>query len=225
MISVQDVTKDYRLGKIVVRALRGISLNIDKGEFICIAGPSGCGKTTLLNLIGCLDRPTTGKVFIDSQDVGDLGADDLAEIRNRKIGFIFQTFNLIPVLNTYENIELPLIPRSDLPAAEKRDRITALIEEIGLEDFMNHRPGELSGGQMQRVAIARALVTNPEIVLADEPTANLDSETGKRILQVMLDMNARHNTSFVFSTHDPVVSAYAGRTISLLDGVVTGETS
>lgn len=225
MISVQNVTKDYKLGNTVVRALRGVSLDIDRGEFMCISGPSGCGKTTLLNLIGCLDRPTTGRVLIDSQDVGKLEVNQLAEIRNRKLGFIFQTFNLIPVLNTYENIELPLIPWKDLSKEERHNRIMALIEEVGLEDFINHRPGELSGGQMQRVSIARALVTNPEVVLADEPTANLDSDTGKRILQVMVDLNTRHNTSFVFSTHDPIVSAYAGRTIDLLDGVIKSEAS
>ena len=225
MISVQHVTKDYKLGNTVVKALRGVSLDIDRGEFVCISGPSGCGKTTLLNLIGCLDRPTTGKVLIDGQDVGKLDANRLAEIRNRKLGFIFQTFNLIPVLNTYENIELPLIPWKDLPKEERHTRIMSLIEEVGLEDFIDHRPGELSGGQMQRVSIARALVTNPEMVLADEPTANLDSDTGRKILQVMVDLNTRHNTSFVFSTHDPIVSAYAGRTINLLDGVIKGETS
>jgi putative ABC transport system ATP-binding protein len=225
MVSVQNVTKDYRLGKTVVKALRGVSLDIDRGELVCIAGPSGCGKTTLLNLIGCLDRPTTGRVVIDGRDVGQLEADELAEIRNRKLGFIFQTFNLIPVLNTYENIELPLIPWNDLSREQKHSRIMSLIEEVGLGDFIDHRPGELSGGQMQRVSIARALVTNPEMVLADEPTANLDSDTGRRILEVMVDLNKRHNTSFVFSTHDPIVSAYAGRTIDLLDGVIKSAAS
>jgi len=224
LISVEKVTKDYNLGKTVVRALRGVSLAIDHGEFVCISGPSGCGKTTLLNLIGCLDRPTTGRVMIAGEDVGSLGRDRLAEIRNRKIGFIFQTFNLIPVLNAYENIELPLMPWKHLAAGERREKIMSLIEEVGLKGLDRHRPGELSGGEMQRVAIARALVTDPQVVLADEPTANLDSETSEKILQVMLDLNREHNTTFIFSTHDPVVSRYARRNIRLLDGVIKGET-
>lgn len=224
MISVEDVTKDYKLGKTMVRALRGVSMAVKPGEFICISGPSGCGKTTLLNLIGCLDKPTTGRVTLDGEDVGELTRDELAEIRNRKVGFIFQTFNLIPVLNTYENIELPLMFRKDLGSEQRRERIMSLIEEVGLGDFTQHRPGELSGGQMQRVAIARALVTAPQVVLADEPTANLDSGTSERILETMLDLNRVHQTTFVFSTHDPVVAKYAGRRISLLDGVIKSET-
>jgi putative ABC transport system ATP-binding protein len=224
VIAVEDLTKDYNLGKTVVRALRGVSLTIDHGEFICISGPSGCGKTTLLNLIGCLDRPTSGKVEIDGEDVGRLDRNRLAEIRNRKIGFIFQTFNLIPVLNAYENIELPLTSWRHLSGKQKRDKIMVLMDEVGLKDFSEHKPGELSGGQMQRVSIARALVTDPQVVLADEPTANLDSETSERILQVMLQLNKIHKTTFVFSTHDPVVSRYARRNIRLLDGVIKGET-
>lgn len=225
MISVKDVTKNYNLGKTIVKALRGVSMDIGGGEFVCVSGPSGCGKTTLLNLIGCLDKPTTGRVTIGGDDVGRLNKNQLAEIRNRKIGFIFQTFNLIPVLNTYENIELPLMSRKDLDRKERRNRIMTLMEEVGLQDFGKHRPGELSGGQMQRVSIARALVTNPEIVLADEPTANLDSETSKKILQVMLDLNKKHNTTFLFSTHDPLISGYAERIINLFDGVIKSEAS
>ena len=224
MISVEKVTKDYTLGKTVVKALRGVSLKIGPGEFTCISGPSGCGKTTLLNLIGCLDTPTSGSVAIDGEDVGRLDRNRLAEIRNRKIGFIFQTFNLIPVLNAYENVELPLMPRKDLSKEDKHRRIMSLLEEVGLTDCVRHRPGELSGGQMQRVSIARALVTGPEVVLADEPTANLDSGTSEKILQVMLDLNKAHGTTFVFSTHDPVVSRYARREIGLLDGVIKSET-
>jgi putative ABC transport system ATP-binding protein len=224
VISVEKVTKDYTLGKTVVKALRGVSLRIGPGEFTCVSGPSGCGKTTLLNLIGCLDAPTSGSVTIDGEDVGRLGRNRLAEIRNRKIGFIFQTFNLIPVLNAYENVELPLMPRSDIAGKDKHARIMSLLEEVGLADYVKHRPGELSGGQMQRVSIARALVTCPEVVLADEPTANLDSGTSEKILRIMLELNKAHGTTFVFSTHDPVVSRYARREIGLLDGVIKSET-
>jgi len=220
MISIQNVTKDYNLGKTVVNALRGISLDIDDGEFLCISGPSGCGKSTLLNLIGCLDKPTTGKVLLDGEDLGRLNKNQLAEIRNRKIGFIFQSFNLIPVLNVYENIEMIFMSWKDMSKREGHERIMTLIEEVGLTDYIKHKPGELSGGQMQRVSIARALVTNPKVVLADEPTANLDSKTSRKILEIMLELNSRHNTTFMFSTHDPIVSGYAKRAIELLDGVL-----
>jgi len=223
MISVQNVTKNYNLGKTIVKALRGVNLGIEDGEFVCISGPSGCGKSTLLNLIGCLDKPTTGKVIIDDEDVGKLNKNQLAEIRNRKIGFIFQCFNLIPVLNVYENMELIFMSWKDLKKEEGHERIVSLIEEVGLKDYLKHKPGELSGGQMQRVSIARALVTNPQIVLADEPTANLDSKTTKNILEIMLDLNKRHNTTFLFSTHDPIVTSYSRRNIQLFDGVIKGE--
>lgn len=220
MISIQNVTKDYNLGKTIVKALRGISLEIDDGEFLCISGPSGCGKSTLLNLIGCLDKPTTGKVLLDGEDLGTLSKNQLAEIRNKKIGFIFQNFNLIPVLNVYENIEMIFMSWKNMSKKEAYERIMSLIEEVGLTDYMKHKPGELSGGQMQRVSIARALVTNPQVVLADEPTANLDSKTSKKILEIMLELNSRHNTTFMFSTHDPIVSGYAKRNIGLIDGVL-----
>jgi putative ABC transport system ATP-binding protein len=220
MISVQNVTKEYILGKTIVKALRGVSLDIAEGEFACISGPSGCGKSTLLNLIGCLDKPTTGKVTLDDEDVGKLSMNQLAEIRNRKIGFIFQSFNLIPVLNVYENIELVFMSWKNFLKEEIKKRITSLIEEVGLTDYITHKPGELSGGQMQRVSIVRALVTNPQVVLADEPTANLDSRTSKNILEIMVDLNTKHNTTFIFSTHDPIVSDYAKRIIYLSDGVI-----
>lgn len=220
MISIQNVTKDYNLGKTIVKALRGISLEIDDGEFLCISGPSGCGKSTLLNLIGCLDKPTTGKVLLDGEDLGKLNKNQLAEIRNKKIGFIFQNFNLIPVLNVYENIEMIFMSWKNMSKEEAHERIMSLIEEVGLTDYIKHKPGELSGGQMQRVSIARALVTNPQVVLADEPTANLDSKTSKKILEIMLELNSRHNTTFMFSTHDPIVSGYAKRNIGLIDGVL-----
>jgi putative ABC transport system ATP-binding protein len=223
MIRVQNVTKNYNLGKTIVKALRGVSLDIEDGEFTCISGPSGCGKSTLLNLIGCLDKPTTGKVLIDGQDVGVLNKNQLADIRNKKIGFIFQSFNLIPVLNVYENIEMVFMSWRDLKKAEIDERILSLIDEVGLKKYTKHKPGELSGGQMQRVSIARALVTNPQVVLADEPTANLDSKTSKRILEIMVDLNSRHNTTFLFSTHDPIVSEYAKRKIKLFDGAFASE--
>jgi len=223
MISVQNVTRDYILGKTVVKALRGVSLDIDEGEFICISGPSGCGKSTLLNLIGCLDKPTTGKVVMDGEDVGGLSKNQLAEIRNGKIGFIFQSFNLIPVLNVYENIEITFMSWKDVRKNEIHDRIISLIEEVGLSDYIKHKPGELSGGQMQRVSIARALVTNPQVVLADEPTANLDSKTSRKILEIMVDLNERHDTTFIFSTHDPIVSGYAEKIVQLSDGTIKDE--
>jgi len=225
MITVQNVTKDYSLGKVIVKALRGVSLDIQEGEFLCISGPSGCGKSTLLNLIGCLDKPTTGTVSVDGEDVGKLNKNQLADIRNQKIGFIFQAFNLIPVLNVYENIELIFMSRKDIQKSEVKDRITSLIEQVGLIDYMKHKPGELSGGQMQRVSIARALVTNPQVVLADEPTANLDSKTSKSILEIMLNLNSQHKTTFLFSTHDPIVSGYARRKVDLFDGEICGETT
>jgi putative ABC transport system ATP-binding protein len=223
MISVQNVTKDYTLGKTIVKALRGVSLDIDNGEFVCISGPSGCGKSTLLNLIGCLDKPTSGKVIIDKEDVGKLNKNQLAEIRNRKIGFIFQSFNLIPVLNVYENIEMVFMSWKDVTKKEINKSIRSLIEEVGLIDYLKHKPGELSGGQMQRVSIARALVTKPKVVLADEPTANLDSKTSYKVLEIMLDLNKKHNTTFIFSTHDPIVSGYAKRNIDLFDGAIKSE--
>jgi putative ABC transport system ATP-binding protein len=223
MIQIQNVTKDYTLGKIIVKALRGIDLNIEEGEFTCISGPSGCGKSTLLNLIGCLDKPTTGKVILDGEDVASLKKNQLADIRNKKIGFIFQSFNLIPVLNVYENIEMVFMSWKNISKNEIDSRIISLVEEVGLKDYIKHKPGELSGGQMQRVSIARALVTQPQVVLADEPTANLDSKTSKKILEIMSDLNKRHNTTFIFSTHDPIVSEYAKRNINLFDGVIDSE--
>ena len=207
-----------------VQALDNVSMTISEGRIHALVGENGCGKSTLLNLIGCLDKPTTGKVVIDGEDVGKLNKNQLAEIRNRKIGFIFQTFNLIPVLNVYENIEMIFMSWKDLPKKEAHKRIISLIEEVGLKDCMKHKPGELSGGQMQRVSIARALVANAQVVLADEPTANLDSTTSKNILEIMLDLNKRHNTTFLFSTHDPIVSGYAKRKIDLFDGVIRNET-
>jgi putative ABC transport system ATP-binding protein len=213
-----DVHKDYTLGTTRVPALRGVSLAIEPGEFLAVAGPSGSGKSTLLNLVGCLDHPTSGRVLLGDVDVATLGDDALSALRARTIGFIFQTFNLIPVLSALENVEFPLLFG---PAAnDVRRRASHALEAVGLAGFERHRPDELSGGQRQRVAVARALVTDPKVVLADEPTANLDSATGDTILALMLDLNRKQGTTFVFSTHDPRVLTHAQRVIRLADGRV-----
>jgi putative ABC transport system ATP-binding protein len=215
-VSIVDVTKEYDLGRTKVPALRGVSLSVEPGEFMAVAGPSGSGKSTLLNIVGCLDHPTSGRVLVGGQDVAALGDDALSDLRARTLGFIFQTFNLIPVLSALENVEFPLLFRGGARAGQ--GRALAALEAVGLKDFARHRPDELSGGQRQRVAVARALVTDPAIVLADEPTANLDSETGETIIDLMLDINRRAGTTFIFSTHDPKVMAHAQRVVRLSDG-------
>jgi putative ABC transport system ATP-binding protein len=217
-VRVVDVTKEYDLGRTKVPALRGVSLSVEKGEFMTVAGPSGSGKSTLLNLIGCLDHPTSGRVLIGEQDVASLNDDALSDLRARTIGFIFQTFNLIPVLSALENVEFPLLFRGGNHGG--RERALAALESVGLREHAHHRPDELSGGQRQRVAVARALVTDPTLVLADEPTANLDSHTGETIIDLMLDINRRAGTTFIFSTHDPKVMAHAHRVVRLADGLV-----
>lgn len=220
IVKIQNVKKRYVLGKTFIPALNGIDLDIKKGEFICIVGPSGSGKTTLLNIIGCLDTPTEGTaVLFNGYDVSKLNDKEATKLRRDKIGFIFQTFNLIPVLNVYENIEFPLIIQG-LSKKEREKRVMALVEEVGLLDFIKHKPEELSGGQRQRIAVARALVTNPELVLADEPTANLDTENGLNILRMMKELNERHNVTFVFSTHDPRVMEKAKRIVKMQDGKI-----
>jgi putative ABC transport system ATP-binding protein len=217
-VRLENVTKEYTLGQVRVPALRGVSLAVEPGEFMAVAGPSGSGKSTLLNLVGCLDHPTSGTVRVAEQDVSVLGDDALSDLRSRTIGFIFQTFNLIPVLSALENVEFPLLLRR---SPNGRDRARRALEEVGLLDFARHRPDELSGGQRQRVAVARALVTDPLIVLADEPTANLDSATGEAIIALMEEINRRDGTTFIFSTHDPSVMARARRVVHLADGRVT----
>jgi putative ABC transport system ATP-binding protein len=218
-VSVEDVTKDYELGRTRVSALRGVTLSVERGEFLAVAGPSGSGKSTLLNLMGCLDRPTSGRVVIGGQDIATLGDDALSDLRARQIGFIFQTFNLIPVLTALENVEFPLLFQKRAGGrAAGRARAQRALTEVGLGEFLRHRPDELSGGQRQRVAVARALVTDPVIVLADEPTANLDSATGDAIISLMLDINRRAGTTFIFSTHDARVMAHAHRVVHLADG-------
>ncbi len=223
VVELKDVTKNYQLGETTVHALRKVSLSVEKGDFLTIIGPSGSGKTTLLNIIGTIDYPTSGTVLIDGKDVTKMNDRELTRLRLYTIGFIFQTFNLIPVLNVYENIEFPLLLRKDISPEQRKERVERLIEEVGLKDFRNHKPAELSGGQRQRVAIARALVTGPDIVLADEPTANLDSETGASILKLMRQLNEIENTTFIFSTHDPDVIDYAKRIVKMRDGKIIGD--
>ncbi|MCF7915213.1 MAG: ABC transporter ATP-binding protein [Spirochaetaceae bacterium] len=219
MIQINGLKKQYRSGETVVQALRGVDLEIQNGEFLSIAGPSGSGKTTLLNLIGCLDIADEGSIHIDSVDIAEKTRKELALLRREKIGFVFQSFNLIPVLTAYENASFPL---SLLGVTEKElhERTVKIMQEVGLEEMMHRKPAELSGGQQQRVAIARALIKSPDIVLADEPTANLDSETGQDILDLMEVLNAKHNTTFIFSTHDQMVMDFAHRLVRLHDGLI-----
>jgi putative ABC transport system ATP-binding protein len=219
LVQTIDLYKDYRIGKVLFPALRGVDVKIKDGEFTAIAGPSGSGKTTLLNIIGCLDIPTKGDVLINGTNINQLTSKEKASLRRNEIGFVFQTFNLIPVLTAYENVEIPLI-LLETEASCKKDTITSMLEEVGLGEFINRRPNEMSGGQQQRVAIARALIKNPSIVLADEPTANLDSTTAKEILGLMQELNEKHKTTFIFSTHDQLVMDFSRRTISLRDGKV-----
>jgi putative ABC transport system ATP-binding protein len=219
-ISVRGAVKRYTLGKTIVEALKGLDLEIDASEIVGIVGPSGSGKSTLLNLLGCIDSADEGTVEIDGVDVGRLGDVEATALRRTKIGFIFQTFNLIPVLTAYENVDLPLSALG-VSAAERRSRVSAMLERVGLTEYARHRPDELSGGQRQRVAIARALVTRPALVLADEPTANLDGETGKSIMELMHAMNGELKTTFVLATHDPRILPYLDRRVQIEDGRVT----
>lgn len=214
-----DVQKEYVLGHRTVRALRGLTLEIPRGGFVVMQGPSGSGKTTLLNLIGCIDHPTSGRVVVAGQDVGRLGDRELSQFRARKLGFVFQNFNLIPVLSAVENVEYPL-RLNGVSADEARTRALAMLEAMDLVTEAHQRPAELSGGQCQRVAIGRALVTQPELVVADEPTANLDSRTGEMIITVMHDMRDRLGTTFLISTHDPDVAAHAEQCWHLRDGLL-----
>jgi putative ABC transport system ATP-binding protein len=220
IVTIKDVVKEYHLGTTVVQALRGVSLSVDKGDFISIAGPSGSGKTTLLNLLGCVDTATRGLVEVAGHDTAKLSERALTNLRLNTIGFIFQSFNLVSVLTVFQNVEFPLLLQNRLSAADRKARVAALLEQVGLHTHMKHRPNELSGGQRQRVAIARALVTDPLIVLADEPTANLDSVTGQSILDLMRSLNQTRGTTFIFSTHDHKVMQYANAVIRLADGLV-----
>lgn len=217
LVQLQNAAKDYTLGDTTIRAIRGVSLSVEPGELLSIVGPSGCGKTTLLNMMGCIDTPTRGKVLFSGQDISTLSDSALADIRLHRIGFIFQTFNLVPVLSVRENVELPMV-LAKVPAARRRGIAESLIETVGLAPFLRHKPAELSGGQRQRVAIARALVNHPDLVIADEPTANLDSRTGDEVLQVIKGLNERDGVTFIFSTHNPAILRFASRLIRLKDG-------
>jgi len=222
VVETKNLFKDYKVGKVLYPALRGVDISIKDGEFTAIAGPSGSGKTTLLNIIGCLDSPSKGKVLINDIEVTNLDAKQKAQLRRESIGFVFQTFNLIPVLTAYENVEIPLI-LLDVSASERAEKIVSILEEVGLGDYIQRRPNEMSGGQQQRVAIARALVKEPKIVLADEPTANLDSTTARSILSLMRTLNQKKKTTFIFSTHDQLVMDFAKRIIRLRDGRVVAD--
>ncbi len=216
---VENVTRVYKIGKVETQALRGVDLSIENGEFTALVGPSGSGKTTLLQLIGCLDQPTTGYVFINGKDVSGLNRDQRADMRRGNLGFIFQFYALIPTLSAYENIEMPLLLTSH-PATERRERVMQLLEAVGLSDRANNRPDQMSGGQQQRVAIARALATRPALILADEPTANLDTVNGEQVMEIMMRLNKETGVTFVFATHDPRVIKFARRVVTLRDGLV-----
>jgi putative ABC transport system ATP-binding protein len=225
IVRLENVFKDYALGEQRVQALKNVSLDIEDGAFLAIAGPSGSGKSTLLNLIGCIDTPSAGEVFINGYDVSGQTPDELSDLRARTIGFIFQTFNLLPVLSAEENVEYPLLQFKELNALERRNRVSRYLSIVGLSKFAKHRPNQLSGGQRQRVAIARALATESKIVLADEPTANLDHKTGEGILQLMKEINVDFKTTFIFSTHDSRVMAMATRLVYIEDGQIMGRES
>ncbi|MCF6329207.1 MAG: ABC transporter ATP-binding protein [Henriciella sp.] len=214
-----NITRVYTIGEVETHALRGVNLTIGSGEFSTLVGPSGSGKTTLLQLIGCLDQPTSGQVYINGQNATGMDRDQRADLRKGTIGFIFQFFALVPTLTAYENVELPML----LVGKPKRERVLALLDAVGLADWAHHRPDQLSGGQQQRVAVARALITDPVLILADEPTANLDTENGEQVMDIMQKLNRETGTTFVFATHDPRVIKYAKRVITLQDGRIISD--
>jgi putative ABC transport system ATP-binding protein len=214
-----DVTRIYKIGEVETRALNGVSLSINEGEFTSLVGPSGSGKTTLLQLIGCLDQPTSGKVVVAGHDATNLNRNQRADLRKGTIGFVFQFFALIPTLTAYENVEMPLLLNGKTPA-QRKQRVMELLEGVGMTERANNRPDQLSGGQQQRVAVARALATDPKLILADEPTANLDTENGEQVMEIMKKLNDETGTTFVFATHDPRVIKYASRVVTLQDGLI-----
>jgi putative ABC transport system ATP-binding protein len=222
IVKLENVEKIYRQGKVDVPALRGLSFEIGKGEFTAICGPSGSGKTTILNLVGALDVPTRGKVLVEGRDLGTLGRGALSRLRRDRIGFVFQAYNLVPVLSAYENAEL-IMAMQGVPGKKRREKIMRLLAEVGLEGMEHRRPDQLSGGQQQRVAIARAIASDPAVVLADEPTANVDSETADRLLGIMERLNRERGATFIFSTHDPKVMDRARRVVHLVDGQVESD--
>jgi putative ABC transport system ATP-binding protein len=219
IIRLENATKIYRIGEVETRALNGVSLTIEEGEFTALVGPSGSGKTTMLQLMGCLDRPDSGTVRINQQDVTHLNADQRAELRGRVIGFIFQFYALVPVLTAYENVELPLL-LTGVGAKERRERVLEMLDAVGLANRADHRPNQMSGGQQQRIAIARALAPRPLMVLADEPTANLDTANGEQAMEIMKRLNEQTGTAFIFATHDPRVISYARRIVTMQDGKI-----
>ena len=223
VIQVREITKIYRMGAVEVPALRGVSFDVARGELIAIMGPSGSGKSTLMNILGCLDRPTSGEYLLDGQPVSQLNDDQLAGIRNRKVGFVFQSFNLLPRMTALANVELPLRYAGMLSGT--REKARAALEAVGLSNRLTHKPNELSGGQQQRVAIARALVNNPAIILADEPTGNLDTRSGQEIMGLLVTLNRDQGTTIVLVTHDPEIAAYAERVIHIRDGQIERITS
>jgi putative ABC transport system ATP-binding protein len=222
VIQLQEATRVYKIGEVETHALRGVNLTIEDGEFTAIVGPSGSGKTTLLQLMGCLDRPTSGRVLLKGEDITQLGANKRADLRRGTIGFVFQFFALIPGLSAYENIELPLL-LSGVNGGKRRARVQELLEAVGLTERARHRPDQMSGGEQQRVAVARALSTKPVLILADEPTANLDTENGRQVMEIMLRLNEETGTTFVCATHDPRVVPFARRVVELRDGKVSDD--
>ena len=219
---VENVTRFFKTGNVETQALRGVSLSIQSGEFTALVGPSGSGKTTLLQIIGCLDQPTSGQVFITGKDVNKLSRDQRADIRRATLGYVFQFFALIPTLTAYENIEMPLL-LTNTPSGERKERVNYLLDAVSMTDRAHHRPDQMSGGQQQRVAIARALSTKPALILADEPTANLDTANGQQVMELMTRLNQETGVTFVFATHDPRVIKYAHRIVTLRDGVIVEE--
>lgn len=223
LLNLKDVKKIYQQGEIEVPALNGINIDIEEGEFTTIFGPSGSGKTTFLNMVGCLDKPTSGEIYFNEKKLKNLNKKELADIRRYNIGFIFQSYNLIPVLTAYENVEFALRLIDGETDKDIKNKVMKILADVGLEGLEERKPNELSGGQKQRVAVARALVKEPKLILADEPTANLDSKTGKEVMEIMLKMNKQLNTTFIFSTHDPKVMDYATRLIEIRDGLISDD--
>jgi len=223
LIQVRELTKIYRLGDIDVRALNDVSVTVEQGESVAIMGPSGSGKSTFMHILGCLDTPTSGQYFLEDEDIGNLGRNDLARIRNQKIGFVFQGFNLLPRTSALENVELPML-YNGISSRERRERAMMALKDVGLEDRWDHQPNQLSGGQQQRVALARALVNKAPLILADEPTGNLDTKTSAEIMEIFVKLNSESNITVILVTHEPDIAAYSRRTIKFLDGFIVGDT-
>ncbi len=224
VVKIENAVRKYQIGKVETQALRGVNLSIENGEFVALVGPSGSGKTTLLQMIGCLDQPTSGSVCINGKDVTRLNRNQRADMRRGTIGFIFQFFALIPTLTAYENVEMPLLLNGHTPK-ERKDRVMELLKAVDLADRANNRPDQLSGGQQQRVAVARALAPNPKLILADEPTANLDTTNGQQVMEIMKKLNKETGVTFVFATHDPRVIGYATRIVTLQDGLIVKDSA